>query len=171
MYTKKFEIRWSDVDANRHLRNSAYIDFMSHTRMDFMMKNGLGHESLAKHDLGPVAFFEHVYYFREVFPGAPVYVSLQLKGMAEDGRFFNFLHNFYDEHGKNFARCEMMGGWIDMKTRKLTGLPKEFLDRFNAFEKAPEFKVLTAEDTREYGQRPEDLDFSPDASPSGEKNP
>jgi len=28
MYLKDFEIRWSDVDANRHLANSAYINFI-----------------------------------------------------------------------------------------------------------------------------------------------
>lgn len=157
MYTKEFEIRWSDVDANRHLRNSAYVDYMSHTRMSFMMENGLDQKHLVDYNLGPVAFYEHVYYFREVFPGKPVKVSLQLKGISEDGMYFQFLHNFYDEKGKNFARCEMMGGWIDMDARKLTGLPQELLDRFLAFEKSEDFKILSKEDTRKFGQRPQDL--------------
>lgn len=157
MYTKQFEIRWSDVDANRHLRNSAYIDYMSHTRMSFMMENGLDQNHLVKHNLGPVAFYEHMYYFREVFPGKPVTVSLQLKGISEDGTYFQFLHNFYDENGKNFARCEMMGGWIDMEARKLTGLPKELLDKFNTFEKSEDFKIISKEDTRKLGQKPQDL--------------
>lgn len=158
MYTKQFEIRWSDVDANRHLRNSAYIDYMSHTRMGFLMENGLDQKHLSKYDLGPVAFYEHMYYFREVFPGKPVRVSLQLKGISEDGMYFQFLHNFYDEKGKNFARCEMMGGWIDLKQRKLVGLPKELFDNFEALEKTEDFKILTKEDTRKYNERPQDLE-------------
>ena len=157
MYTKEFEIRWSDVDANRHLRNSAYIDYMSHTRMSFLMENELDQTQLVRFNLGPVAFYEHMYYFREVFPGKPVKVSLQLKGISEDGMYFMFLHNFYDAKGKNFARCEMMGGWIDLNTRKLTGLPKELLDKFNAFERTDDFKVLSKEDTRKSGMRPQDL--------------
>ena len=157
MYTKEFDIRWSDVDANRHLRNSAYIDYMSHTRMSFMMENGLGQKDLIGFNLGPVAFYEHMYYFREVFPGKPVKVSLQLKGISEDGMYFQFLHNFYDEKGRNFARCEMMGAWIDMDSRKLTELPKDLIDTFNAFEKSEDFKIISKEDTRKYGQRPEDL--------------
>ncbi len=162
MFLKKFEIRWSDVDANRHLRNSAYIDYMSHTRMSFLMEKGLGQESLMKYDLGPVAFYEHIYYFKEVFPGKPIYVSLKLNGMAEDGRFFNFSHDFYNHKGENIARCEMMGGWINMVTRKTTGLPKEFLERFNAFEKTANFKILTSKDTRAFNQKPVDLmDFKP----------
>ncbi|HLV92879.1 MAG TPA: thioesterase family protein [Aequorivita sp.] len=158
MYTKQFDIRWSDVDANRHLRNSAYIDYMSHTRMSFMMENGLSQKHLVAHNLGPVAFYEHMYYFREVFPGKPVKVSLQLKGISEDGTYFQFLHNFYDENGNNFARCEMMGGWIDMEARKLTALPKEILDKFNQFEKSDDFKIISKEDTRKYGQKPQHLE-------------
>lgn len=157
MYLKQFEIRWSDVDANRHLRNSAYIDYMSHTRMSFMMENGLDQRHLAEYNLGPVAFYEHMYYFREVFPGKPVRVSIQLKGISEDGMYFQFLHNFYDEKGKNFARCEMMGGWIDLKERKLTGLPKKLIENFDALDKTDDFKILTKEDTRKYSQRPHDL--------------
>lgn len=158
MYTKQFDIRWSDVDANRHLRNSAYIDYMSHTRMSFMMENGLSQKHLMAHNLGPVAFYEHMYYFREVFPGKPVKVSLQLKGISDDGTYFQFLHNFYDENGNNFARCEMMGGWIDMEARKLTALPKEILDKFNQFEKSDDFKIISKEDTRKYGQKPQHLE-------------
>ena len=158
MYKKQFEIRWSDVDANRHLRNSAYIDYMSHTRMSFLMEHNLDQKRLARLNLGPVAFYEHMYYFREVFPGKPVNVSLQLKGMSEDGMYFLFLHDFYDADGKNFARCEVMGSWINLETRKLTGLPKELLEKFNAFEKSDDFTVLTKERTRKFGTRPKDLD-------------
>ena len=99
-----------------------------------------------------------MYYFREVFPGRPVEVSLQLKGISEDGMYFQFLHNFYDENGKNFARCEMMGGWIDLKQRKLVGLPKELFDNFEVLEKTSDFKILTKEDTRKYNERPQDLE-------------
>ncbi len=157
MYTKQFEIRWSDVDANRHLRNSAYIDYMSHTRMSFFMESGLDLTNLTKHNLGAVAFYEHMYYFREVFPGKPITVSLQLKGISEDGMYFEFLHNFYDEKGKNIARCEMMGAWIDMEKRRLTGLPELFLKKMNAVEKTDDFKIITKEDTRKYNERPKDL--------------
>ncbi|WP_347373495.1 thioesterase family protein [Aequorivita sp. Q41] len=157
MYLKQFEIRWSDVDANRHLRNSAYIDFMSHTRMSYMLEKGLGHQHLAKHDIGPVAFYEHMNYFREAFPGKPVRVSLQLKGISEDGMYFQFLHNFYDEKGKNFARCEMMGGWINLKERKLVGLPKDLFEKLESLEKTEDFKILTKEDTRKKSEYPQDL--------------
>ena len=77
--------------------------------------------------------------------------------MSADGMFFEFQHDFYDSNGKNFARCEMMGAWMDLKERKLISLPQEFLDAFDAMEKQENFKVLTKTDTRKFAKIPKDL--------------
>ncbi len=157
MYIKEFEVRWNDLDANRHLANSAYITYMSHTRLSYMHENGFGQAKMVEHNIGPVVFYEHMFYFKEVFPGKPIRVSLQLKGLSENGMYFQFLHNFYDYNGKNVARCEMMGGWIDLKERKLRGLPEELYDNLNSILKTKDFKILTKEDTRKFGQIPKDI--------------
>ena len=104
MYLKEFEIRWNDIDANRHLANSAYINFMSHTRLSYMLENGFGQANMAANNIGPVVFYEHMFYFKEVFPGKPITVSLALKGISKDGMYFSFEHNFFDHAGKR-ARC------------------------------------------------------------------
>jgi acyl-CoA thioester hydrolase len=156
MYTKSFDIRWSDLDANRHFANASYLNFMSHTRMGFLMECGFNQESMAQYQLGPVVFYEHIYYFKEAFAGKPIQVSLELKGLSKDGMFFEFHHNFYDHKGKNFAHCEMMGAWIDMKSRALAPLPEVFLNAFAGIEKADGFKVLTKEDTRKFAKKPID---------------
>lgn len=157
MFLKEFEVRWSDVDANRHLANSAYINFMSHTRMDYLVKLGFDHKSLAVNNIGPVVFYEHMYYFKEVFPGKPVRVSLEVAGMSEDGCFFEFRHNFYDYKGRNVGYCEMMGAWISLKTRQLTPLSPEMLERFSDKERTEDFRFLTKEDTRKFAKKPKDL--------------
>ncbi|MDT0676443.1 acyl-CoA thioesterase [Autumnicola musiva] len=160
MYTKEFEIRWSDIDANRHLANTAYVNFMSHTRMSFLMENGFGQKELARQNSGPVVFYEHIYYYKEVFAGMPVKVSLQLKGVSEDGMYFEFAHEFYDHKGRNFASCEMMGAWIDLKERKLTALPEELFEHLKDLQHTEDFKVLTKENTRKFGKKPKDIDPS-----------
>lgn len=160
MYLKEFQIRWNDLDANRHLANSAYVNYMSHTRMSRLIELGFGHDTMEKYQIGPVVFYEHIYYFKEVLPGPPIRVSLEVKGISEDGMFFEFHHNFYDHKGRNVARCEMMGGWISLKTRKLTDLSPELLQRFDQAEKSEDFKILTREDTRKFAKRPLDLEVS-----------
>jgi acyl-CoA thioester hydrolase len=157
MYLKEFEIRWNDLDANGHLANVSYTAFASHTRMAFLIECGFNQQILHEHKLGPVVFYEHMYYFREVFLGKPVKVSAELSGLSEDGIFFSFTHNFYNHKGSNFAHSEMMGAWIDLKTRKLTGLPQEISNYFDKIERSPSFKVLTKEDTRKYAKKPVDL--------------
>jgi acyl-CoA thioester hydrolase len=157
MYIKEFEIRWNDLDANRHLANSAYLNFMSHTRMSLLTEIGMGHKEFFEYDLGPVVFYEHIYYFREVLPGAPVRLSAQLSGLSEDGRFFGFEHNFYDTDGTHMAHCEMMGAWIGLESRKLTALPEALFNRFKSIERSPSFKVLTRADTRKHAKEPKNL--------------
>ena len=160
MYHKEFEIRWSDIDANRHLANSAYMNFMSHTRMAFLMENGFGQKQLAELNIGPVVFYEHIYYFKEVFAGKPVTVTLQLKGLSADGMFFEFLHNIYNHKGEHCASCEMLGSWIDLKERSLTILPNYLIENLEHLEKTEDFKTLTKEDTRRFGKKPKAIDLS-----------
>jgi acyl-CoA thioester hydrolase len=154
MYTKQFEIRWSDLDANMHLANSAYTNFMSHTRMAFFVEYGFDLETISKHNMSPVVFYEHMYYFKEIFMGKPLTVSLEISGLSKDGMFFKFDHNFYNHKGENIAHCEMLGAWIDFNSRKLTGLSEKFLAIQTTFPKSKNFKILTKEDTRIDGIKP-----------------
>lgn len=158
MFLKSFEVRWSDVDANRHLANSAYVNFMSHTRMAFLLDLGFSYTDLESRQLGPIVLNENIYYFREVMPGKPVKVSLEITGLSEDGMFFSFRHNFYDSKGRNVARGEMMGAWIDTGKRRLTGLPESYLEKFHEGPKSDDYRELTKEDTRAHGQSPKDLE-------------
>ncbi len=159
MYKKKFEIRWSDVDANGHLANSAYTNFMSHARMSFFNDQGFSMSEIRKHNVGPVVFYEHMYYFKESFLGAPITVTIEVSGLSEDGMLFKFEHNFYNQKGENLAYCEMQGAWIDLKERKLTQLPEALLVLAQKFPKSESFKTLTKEDTRKYGIRPKNIEL------------
>jgi len=157
MYFKEFDIRWSDLDANRHLANVAYVNFVSHTRIGFFIDKGISQAQLAKYNVGPVVFYEHMYYFKEVFQGKPIRVSLEVTGLSDDGGFFEFAHNFYDHKGQHLAHCEILGAWMYLKTRKLIPFPKELEFNLKDFPKSKNFKILTKEDTRKYGKKPVDL--------------
>ena len=159
MYLKNFEIRWSDIDANMHLANSAYVNFMSHTRVAFFEEHNFSLSNLIKNQISPVVFYEHIYYFKEAFLGTPVRVSLEVTGLSEDGMFFKIEHNIYNHKGDNLANCELLGAWINLKSRELTGLPAEFLTEMNTFPKSADFKTLTKEDTRKFGKKPINLNL------------
>lgn len=156
MFYKEIEIRWSDLDPNRHLANSSYIDFGSHTRIDFLSGIGFDQKYMAANQIGPVVFYEHIYYFKEVFIGK-IKVSLGLKGLSKGGKFFEFQHDFYDAKGRNFARLELMGGWMDLKARKLRDLPPEIMAKFEDVPKDEDFRILRNADTRKFAKVPRDL--------------
>jgi len=158
MYLKEFEVRWSDIDANRHLANSAYINFMSHTRMSYLIENGFDQRTMAQHNIGPVVFYEHVHFFKETFQGANIRVSFELGGVSKDGTFFKFIHNFYDHKGRNLAFCEMQGGWLDLEKRKLTPLPVNLIEMLDKAPKTADFKLLTSEDMRSKRVTPRNLE-------------
>ena len=113
---------------------------------------------IMKHGIGPVVFYEHMFYFKESFIGAPITVTIEVSGLSEDGMFFMFEHNFYDYKGRNLAHCEMQGGWIDLKTRKLCPLPETLKKLAEKFPKSESFKTLTKEDTRKHGVKPKNLE-------------
>ena len=157
MYFKEFDVRWSDIDANRHLANAAYVQFMSHTRMSFMIDHGLSHKEMIQFNIGPVVFQEQMFFFKEVFQGKPIKVSFELRGASEDGMFFEFRHDFYDPKGRNLARGMMQGAWIDLSTRKTCVLPEALRPMLEAAHKTDDFKVLTKQDMRAHGQVAKDL--------------
>ena len=72
-------------------------------------------------------------------------MTIEVSGLSEDGMFFMFEHNFYDHEGRNLAHCEMQGGWIDLKTRKLCPLPETLKKLAEKFPKSESFKKLTKE--------------------------
>ena len=90
MFLKEFEIRWSDLDANRHLANISYITYAGEVRMAFLQSLGLTHQRLTSLGIGPVVFDEHLFYFKEALPDQKISVSTVLAGMSKNGTFFEF---------------------------------------------------------------------------------
>ena len=157
MFLKEFEIRWNDLDDNRHLANISYLSYAGETRMAFMQKLGISHASLLQLSIGPVVFNERLFYFKEVLPDDKIRVSFELAAMSKEGTFFEFEHNYFNRSGENVARCEMMGAWMDLKTRKLTALSEEMSNKFQSAIKTDSYRVITSEDTRRWNQTPKNL--------------
>ena len=157
MFLKEFEIRWNDLDANRHLANVTYLSYASETRMAFLNSLGLTHVILKKLSIGPIVFNEQLFYFKEVMPDEKIRVSFELSAMSKYGTFFEFEHNYYNIIGENVARCEMMGGWMNLKTRKLTSIPKHLISKFQKAKKTVSYKEITSEDTRRWNKNPRNL--------------
>lgn len=154
MFTKEFDVRWSDLDANRHMANSAYQNFMSHVRMAFLIEHGFGQQQMAAYNMGPVIFSEQIFYFKEIHQGTPITVTCEVTGLSDDGSFFRFKHDFYDAKGNNMARGLMAGAWMHLESRKIESLPAELCELIQIISKSADFKTLTKDDMRAHSQVP-----------------
>ncbi|AZQ43383.1 acyl-CoA thioesterase [Nonlabens ponticola] len=154
MYYKQFDVRWSDLDANRHMANSAYQNFMSHTRMAYLIDNGFGQREMQQYQTGPVIFNENVYYFKEIHQGKPITVTCELTGLSDDGSLFSFKHNFYDHRGENLARGIMTGAWMNLVERKIMALHPDLKKKINDMVRSQDFTELSFKATRSHGQKP-----------------
>ena len=149
-YFKEFEVRWSELDPNRHVANYAYTQFMNEVRFSFFKKFNLT-EEINKANIGPVVFHEHFYYIKEVRPYEIIKIDLQLKGRSEDYKFFHFAHHLYKESGEIGLYSELYFGWLDLNIRKLSIPPKALCDAYDTLTKTEDFRILTSKDMRAQG--------------------
>ena len=159
IYYHKFEVRWSDIDANRHLANSSYVQYCAQARMAFMTKHKMGVAQLNRWGIGPVILHEKYSFFKEVYADQEVIVSLEISGSSEDASIYQFTHKFYLPDGTHCATAEATGVWIDMMLRKTTTPPDDILEVMNEF-KTEKTKLLSREDIKALPFRPENIDAS-----------
>lgn len=158
-YYHKFEVRWGDIDANRHLANSSYVAFCAQARMAFMEKNKMGLGALNRWGIGPVVLHERLSFFKEIYYGQDVFVSVEMNGFSEDGSIYQFSHKFFLPDGTHCATAEATGVWIDMMLRKSTNPPDDIVEVMNLY-KSPNHRVMSKEDIKALPFRNENIDPS-----------
>ena len=134
------KVLWSMVDANTHLRHSAYADFAAHARLEILPTLGFTASIMEKLKLGPVLFREELFYIREVMPGDTIKVTCELTKCRSDGSRWSFEQKLYRGDGVLAALINVDGAWINVETRKLTGLPPEWALKFMEIPKSENFQ-------------------------------
>lgn len=127
----KSKVMWSMVDANMHLRHSAYADFAAQARLELLEKSGIGLGVFAKHQIGPILFREELIYHKEVRLNDEITVTCELTKLSEDGVKWSFTQKISRGDGLHAATIHVDGAWFDLQKRKLTTLPPEMLAVFN----------------------------------------
>lgn len=159
MYYKKYNIRWSDIDANRHLSHSSYHKLTADIRIT-LINNSFNLYKMLKINIGTILFYEEIFYFNEFLPMETIYLTLETVGLSNNGKFFKFNHNFYKKNGIHSAYSKVIGSWIDLNERKLITPPKIILELIKKNTYSKDFKILTKEDTRVKGIKPKNINFN-----------
>jgi acyl-CoA thioester hydrolase len=142
-YSKTFVVRWSECDANGHLRNTAYSEFGIETRVGFLADHGFSVNRLREVGMGPVILREELDYLREVHLGETVECDLQRLGLSPDGVRWRLAHDLR-KGGKQVARIVLLGGWLDLVNRRLAPPPAELLHMFDQLDAGEPYQDLPA---------------------------
>src|SRR5215813_14863628 len=77
--------RWADMDLNQHMRHSAFADWASYARTEWLNANGFTMPKLLELKMTPIMFEDRTRYFKEVLLGDRIQIALQLAGTDRNG--------------------------------------------------------------------------------------
>lgn len=144
-FSRVIQIRWADIDANRHLRHSAYYDYGATLRMMFLSENGLTTQKLEELQTGPILFREEAIFKREIRLEDQITVDVELVRATANYSRWSLRHVFTKGDGGVAASINIDAAWIDLTKRKLT-VPGDFIK--SIFEKCPraeDFQFVSSE--------------------------
>jgi acyl-CoA thioester hydrolase len=142
MYLKEFEIRWSDLDANRHVANSSYADMLSETRMSFLHENGITQARFEELGIGPVIFTEEFYYIKEIKANESIRISIELLASSPHYKFVKFAHCIFNKEHTLSVYSETLFGWLNLMERRLIIPPAEIIATCSSLPKADNYTSL-----------------------------
>ncbi|MEE9349337.1 MAG: acyl-CoA thioesterase [Flavobacteriaceae bacterium] len=141
-YSIKFHTRWSDFDANKHLRHTAYNDYAAEARLRLLTENGFGIDIMEQHNIGPILFSENTVFRKEVRLGEDISIELFLEAASKKGERFKLKSLIFNEKGELVAVISVYLAWIDLKKRKLTTPPNTILKVLDNINKTDDFEEL-----------------------------
>jgi acyl-CoA thioester hydrolase len=141
-YAREFFAGWGTMDFNGHMGNTAYLNLAADVRMTFFAEHGFPPGEFRRLALGPVVQKDDLEYFREVGLCETVTVTYAVLAMSADGARFVIENEIWRADGQRAAKVRSMGGWLDLRARKLVAPPQALLDAFAQVPRAPDFVEL-----------------------------
>ncbi len=141
-FEERFAVRWSDLDANRHVRNTVFSEFATHTRFRLLEAHGFPQARFESLRFGPVMLREEIQYRRELTFGQEATVSVVAAGLSEDGSHWRVQQEVRRGDGKPAAVLRIDGAWIHLDSRKLIAPPGDLLALLAGLPRTGDFEVL-----------------------------
>ncbi len=143
-FEKLFEAGWRHVDPNGHVANMVYLEYAVDTRIAYFASKGFAPMEFQRFRIGPVIKSDLVEYFREVKMLDKVTVTMENGGVSPDSSRFRVVNNFYKEDGTHAARVTSIGGWLNLKLRKLIEPPGALKTAWAQLTKTEDFEELSS---------------------------
>jgi acyl-CoA thioester hydrolase len=106
-YSRTYEIRWSDLDANGHVNYAAYIDAAGDLRYRFFIEHDFPPEKFVELGIGPVYTAIHAQFFREVRMGEIITITYLAAGLSRQGGRWKVHHDVFKSNGKKAVTIDL----------------------------------------------------------------
>ncbi len=141
-YSRTYRIRFSDIDANRHVNHAVYIDAAGDVRYQFFAEHGFPPERFRQLGIGGVYTKLTIHFLREVLLGETVTITYAVSGLSPKGMFWTVRHEVFKSNGKKAVSMDMEGTNLDLATRKPVAPNAELLRVFQLVPRTDDFVVL-----------------------------
>jgi len=141
-YSRTYDIKWADLDANGHVHYSAYIDAAADLRYRFFAERGFPPDAIRELGVGPVYTLVTARFMREVRAGETLTITYQLSGLSPSGVRWRVHHDILKATGKKAVVLDIEGTVLNLESRAPTSPTPEFLSVFRQIPRAPEFEPL-----------------------------
>ena len=143
LYSRTYEIRFSDIDANRHVNYAAYVNAAGDLRYRFFAEQGFPPERFEQLGIGPVYTTITSHFLREVRMGEIVTITFAVAGLSAHGGRWKVHHDILKSNGKKAASLSVEGVILDMASRKPVPATPELLQVFHLCPRTRDFEVLS----------------------------
>lgn len=137
-----FEVRWADLDGNRHVRNTAFSEYATHTRFRLLAAHGFDQAELEELRFGPVMMREEIRYRREVQFGDALVVNVSCAGLSADSSHWKVHQDVLRSDGREAVALTIQGGWIHLDARKLVTPPAELAAVLQSLPRTRDYEEL-----------------------------
>ena len=114
-------VRYDDLDANGHVRGSAYVAYADHARWEVVRSAGATLDALTSNGLGPVNLETTVRFRDELRAGDNVNVSCVF--VWGDGKTYSIQQELRCSDGKLAAEVASVCGVLELSERRLVADP------------------------------------------------
>lgn len=141
-FSRRIQIRWSDLDPNFHLRHSVYYDWGAFCRIEFLNEQGLTPEVMQQLHIGPILFREECVFRREARLGDAIHIDLTVIKARKDYSRWSIQHQVSKNDHQLAAVLTVDGAWMNVQQRKLTTPPEQVFAVFERMPRAQSFEWL-----------------------------
>jgi acyl-CoA thioester hydrolase len=134
-----FRAQWSDMDQNGHMRTTAYLAAAEDSRMQYFSSMGFSMDEFVRLAVGPVVQSDELRYRAELRLLDRATLEIRACALSADGARFGLRNSFTREDGRVACTVTTIGGWLDLRRRRLTVPPSGLLQILSTLERTDDF--------------------------------